>query len=351
MPLEEARAHYIESTAMYSLLGARKPSDIEVKGLQKVLMGLIESSKIQDTRMDKLKTLVKNMAFGRGFTEAGFYTLKDMAKATLNKMKLGVAGIALGATLTLSGCAGINPINSFTNIGKSQVYTSGTPELTEIESVEDEFGSYKRTTIKDTSSVVLTTDGIQNKEEGAAAKDFVVKFIVEETLDSIALDNEAQWDSWKTNVAPKYIHPDYIDEILSSETVLSSEWGTFGGKGIVLTDAGNSMPNLKRDGGARSTDKLFKTFTVDQDRSSAEIMYVYTTGSSFYRVTDEDSKAFWRGFYGNNDFDSKGQLNDGIDQSLQVDFNLSYTLKKHDGQWKIAGFSNEFLVLTGGLKG
>jgi hypothetical protein len=269
----------------------------------------------------------------------------------MGKTTFKVVSITSISVLLLTGCSFFQDRNSpLWDASKRGAYEAGVPELVELEIVEDEFGSYKRTTIQDTSSVALTTDGIQNKEEGVAAKDFIIKFIVEEALDSIALDNESKWESWKTNVAPKYIHPDHIDEILGFDMVLSSEWGTFGGIGIALTDAGNSMPNLKRDGSARSTDKLFKTFTVDQDLINSEILYVYTTGSSFYDVTDDDSKAFWRDFYGNNDFDSKSNLNDGIDQNLQVDFNLSYTLKKHDGEWKISGFSNEFLPLTGDLK-
>jgi hypothetical protein len=259
--------------------------------------------------------------------------------------------LGLVGTLTFAGFAGLSSINPFTNIGKSQVYASGIPELTEVESVEDEFGSYKRTTIKDTSSITSTTDSTKNKEDGAAAKAFVLKFIVEEALDSIALDNESQWSAWKTNVAPKYLHPDYIDEILGSEMALADEFGgVFGGKGIVLTDAGDSMPTLKRDGGPRSTDKLFKDFLIGQDATNPDIIYVYTTGSSFYNVTDEDAKKFIADLFGDNLFDSDSSLNDGRDQNLQVDFNLSYTLKRHNGEWKIAGFSNGFQVLTGGLR-
>jgi citrate lyase gamma subunit len=223
------------------------------------------------------------------------------------------------------------------------------PSLVELETVEDEFGSYIRTTIEDAESITSTTDSTQNKEDGAAAKDFIMKFIVEEALDRIALDNESQWESWKTNVAPRYIHPDHIDQVLSSPLERSQEGSTPDGMGVIMTDAGDSMPTLKRDGGARSTDKLFKDFLIDQDLINPEILYVYTTGSSFYGVTDEDSKAFWGGHLGNSDFDSLSQLNDCRDQNLQVDFNLCYTLKKNDGEWKISGLSNSFRVLTGDL--
>ena len=258
--------------------------------------------------------------------------------------------IALGIGVVLTGLWFLLDRNSpLWDASKRALYESGVPELVELETVEDEFGSYKRTTLKDISSITLTNEAALNKEDGDSAKDFIIKFIVEEALDSIALDNEAQWDSWKTNMAPKYIHPDYIDEILGSGMAMSDEVGTYGGQGIILTDAGNSMPNLKRDGTARSTDKLFKNFILDQDSMNPDIMKIYTTGSSFYSVKDEDAKAFWREFYGNNDFDSRPWLNDGLNQDIQVDFNLSYTLEKHDGQWKIAGFSNEFRVLSGGM--
>lgn len=268
----------------------------------------------------------------------------------MGKTTFKVVSITSISVLLLTGCSFFQDRNSpLWDASKLALYASGVPSLVELETVEDEFGSYMRTTIEDAESITSTTDSTQNKEEGAAAKDFIIKFIVEEALDSIALDNESQWESWKTNVAPKYIHPDHIDEILGSEMALTDEAGTFGGKGYILTDAGDSMPTLKRDGSARSTDKLFKDFLIDQDLTNPDTIYVYTTGSSFYTVKDEDAKKFIGDLFGDNLSDSDPRLNDGRDQNLQVDFNLSYTLQKHDGEWKISGFSNEFLVLTGGL--
>jgi hypothetical protein len=339
---------------MYSLLGVRKPTDIEVKGLQKVLMGLIDSSRIQDNRIDKLKKLVKNMAFGKGFTEAGFYTLKDMTKETITKIKMGFAGLALGATLTLTGCAGVqNPINMFNNVTKEQIYESGMPELVNLETVEDENGSYVRTTIKDVSSVEYSRlDGGNTKND--EAKEFILRFIVEEALDSIALDNYSNWESWMKNSAPKYIHSDYINEILSGNTVMDNGFGeSMGGTGVILTDARDStMPTLARDGSSRASDKLFKSFTMTEDPSNSDILYVTTSGSAIYPVKDEDAKPYIKNlFQGKEDeyVESMPTLNDGKDSIIQVDFTLSYTLKKEGSDWKIAGFSNSFRVLSGSL--
>lgn len=343
--IEEARNRYIESTAMYTMLGIRKPTDIEVKGLQKVLMGLIESSRIQDTRMDKLKKLVKNMAFGQGFTEAGFYTLKDMTKETINKIKMGFAGLALGATMTLTGCAGVqNP-----NPTSEQVQVIEKPSI-KSETVTDEFGSYQRDS---SASVQLTWDrndatGLPDAED-AELKSWIGNFIMTEALDSIALDNHSAWDSWASKVAPKYLHSKYINELLTSESP------------IILAERADSktekiedlFPLLFRDGGKRVSEKTILESGIIVDSDNSSLFYVNVSG---YMTTKAEDKNYldWEltnmALYQDvpqsyiDASASNPQFNDNKPEDIRVDFTINYTVTKENGKWKIAGFDNKFSI-------
>jgi hypothetical protein len=346
--IDEARKHYIESTAMYTLLGVRKPTDIEVKGLQKALMGLIESSRIQDTRMDQLKKLIKNMAFGKGFTEAGFYTLKDMTKETLNKIKMGFVGLSLGSSLLLTGCAGQNPINSFSNIvqpSEEQNFSAGIPKETTVAKVSDQYGDYTRTGANSTSDMKSDIQSGINAKDAKSVQDFAIKFITEEALDSIALDDASSWEKWASDVAPKYLASSYMSDILGSESTNSGTDIFPRGTAVILTDVDNAMPTLLRDGGTRSAKKMFSSIVMTKDPDS-DTYYFNAVGQSNYYVSDESIKSFYREQYGNKDFDTWETFNDGKAQILPVTFNISYTIIKEDGAWKIAGFGNEFSVVT-----
>jgi hypothetical protein len=264
----------------------------------------------------------------------------------------------LAASLIFTGCSLVqDPMSPLWEASRNAVYEAGVPELVELETVEDQYGSYIRTTIKDVSSIKNSELDGPVKEGPEEAKNFIIKFIVEEALDSIALDNQNAWKSWKKNVAPRYLHSDYMKEILRRELVLDDGFGgSMGGTGIILTDAQNTMPTLYRSGSSRSTGKLFSRFTLIEDFEDPRILYSTTQGSALYPVRDEDAKIYFQNYFRGEDgefidagVESDRALNDGRDSYIRVDFNLSHTLKKENNSWKIIAFSSFFNVLNGTL--
>ena len=377
IPVEEARQRYINSTAMYSLIGVRKPKDNEVKGLQKILLKLADISQITSTRMDKLKRLIKKMTVGNGFSEAGFYSLKDMVKDSTTKLKVGVAGTALGGTLLLTGCSG-NPISdkvsSFVYDNKKVDNGTGTDKLTIFEETSDNLGKYTRTYVKlpegfkDANGRVLQGDEL-------AATEFAVKFTSLEAIDSIALDNATRWDEWKKNVAPNWIDGQYLADILSTSD--STPEG-----GIIFQNQASSMPNLVRDGGVRVADKRFSQIEVQYDASNA-VYYVKMTGSALIYSDDTPAKEWWsaedkRLFFSQDQPNTDGSLmteaqkeaewasivksglntktmpdayKDNAMNASTLQFSVSYSLKKEsDGTFKIVGFGNTYTNNTSDIQ-
>ena len=368
IPIEEARQRYINSTAMYTLIGVSKPNINEVKGLQKILLKLADISQVNSTRMDNLKRLIKKMTVGNGFSEAGFYSLKDMVKDSTMKLKLGVAGTTLGGTLFLTGCSS-NPVSdvvaTFSYDNKKVDNQTGNDQLTFFEETSDEYGFYTRTYVELPKDFKLS-NGEELTEETYNILNTALKFTSLEAIDSIALDYPNRWDEWKTNVAPQYLHSQYIGEILQSSEVVGSGMPT----GIIFRDTNSEMPRLIRDSGVRVADKRFSDITIQTEDNGT--YYVAMSGSALVYTTDDVAKP-WRmdktraeslsGTYTNPDGStvteeqrladyeayleaSGGGLpeaykDDKINSTLMY-FNVYYTMIKDGNDWKIAGYSNTF---------
>lgn len=262
------------------------------------------------------------------------------------------------ALVLISGCSVVaDPMSPIWEVSRNAIFEAGTPDLVPLEKVEDEYGSYLRTTVRDFSSIKYTDSNGVSEEGPKEAKEFIIRFIVEEALDSTALDNEQSWNSWKQDVAPKYLHSDYIQELLSREMVVDNGFGgSMGGRGIVLTDEKNTMPTLFRDGSSRSTGKLFTSFAFIRDIEDPEVLNFRASGSAIYPVKDEDAKEYFRNYF----IDESGEidegavddfngLNDGRDSYLKVDFSLEYRIKSENDNWKIIDFWSNFNVLDGTL--
>ena len=365
IPLEEARQRYINSTAMYSLIGVRKPSESEVKGLQKILLKLADVSQVTSTRMDSLKRLIKKMTVGSGFSEAGFYSLKDMVKDSTIKLKVGLAGTALGGTLLLTGCSG-NPIsdkvNSVTYDGLKEKNSTGVDQLTFFEENTDEFGKYVRTYLALPKDFKLQ-DGKTLDSDSRGALDAAVKFTTLEALDSVALDNPNRWDEWKSNIAPQYISEKYINDILSNNASDSSSSSTI----VFHTDAA-VMPTLLRDGGVRVADKRISNIKVAKNPNTGA--YDVTMQGTALVYSSDDKAKTWA-IQASQDANSQVIMNnpdgtpmtreeqnasylaaggavvpseykDGANNSMIVTFSVSYSMVKENNSWKIAGYNNIF---------
>lgn len=369
IPIEEARQRYINSTAMYTLIGVRKPHESEVKGLQKILLKLADISQVTSTRMDNLKRLIKKMTVGNGFSEAGFYSLKDMVKDSTMKLKLGVAGTTLGGTLFLTGCSG-NPISdtvaTFSYDNKKVDNQTGNDQLMFFEESSDEYGSYTRTYVELPKDFKLS-NGEELTEETYNVLNTALKFTSLEAIDSITLDSPNRWEEWKTNVAPQYLHSQYIGEILQSSEAPAVGMPT----GVIFRDTNSEMPRLIRDGGVRVADKRFSDITIQSDNNGT--YYVAMSGSALVYSNDDIAKPWWTEkdkavFFERDIYNADGSImtpeqknnewqkieataqQDTIPDAYKDDkmnstlmyFNVYYTMIKEGNEWKIAGYSNTF---------
>lgn len=358
IPIEEARTRYINNTAMYTLLGVTTPTSKEVNLLQKILLKLADLTHNTSTRMEKLRRLIKKMTVGNGFSEAGFYSLKDMVNDASTRLKLGVAGTMLGGTLFLTGCSGGSPTgitdsNSSEIIGEETLIDKSfgdSKSLVKFETIEDQYGKYTRTYLDGSKIKIINESNLSDKE----AKDVVnlaVKFATLEVMDSIALDDGSRWEEWKTNVAPQYLHTNYIDSMLTS-----SEEG-YNIRDIVLNNGTSAhMPTLLRDGGVRVADKRIGDITIKELEGG--IIDVSFNGSArFYAI--DSSVGVWENkdaianVKENTDAspeeiaaleamvnDVSSKFKDGKDNVRNATFALAYTMLKDNGGWKIAGYSS-----------
>lgn len=332
-PLADAEAKYAELTAMYSFIKQPKPTDKDIRGLQKILLRLAETSSGNKSKMDDVKMMIKKMTVGKDFTEAGYYTLKDLSKDALTKMKVGALGLGLAGTLVLSGCSAGTPGSSETS---SEVSQDVLPEKAAMEksankpvkfdTVTDARGSYTRYIPQYNFGSDITGDSL------SAAK-FAVDFVSTEGIDSVAFDNAAGWDEWVANVAPKYISSQYFNEVIAGDSQSGAK--------VILTSGqiGSSTPFTVRDGGERIGNKKIDSVSVKESNGS---YFVQIKGSAVAYSDDQAMKDWLLADSGTDLWNSDPSFNDGIMHVKPVIFDTSYTVIKENGEWKIAGFKNIF---------
>lgn len=360
-PLADAEGKYVELTAMYSFINLRKPTDNDIKGLQKVLLRLAETSTANKSKMDEIKMMIKKMTVGKDFTEAGYYTLKDLSKDALTKMKIGAVGLGLGGTLLLSGCSsngGFNPTSLIAPSTEDYKKPSTNPSdtLLTFEKTSDSFGEYTRT--------YVNTDGLKSGSSALtgnslSAAEAAVKFLSLEALDSIALDNASRWEEWKTNVAPQYISSQYLNSVLTTVP-------TYGGattSNVILNNVDGVLPTLMRDGGVRVADKRISDIKVTEQNGA---YYVVIEGTAVVYADDASASAWLQKdtvIYNSDgtpmtpeqkaeamkrpsfqQMYSGPALTDGKPNGTIVKYSVGYNMVKEGDSWKIAGFNNTFEV-------
>lgn len=352
MPIEQAEEHYASSTAMYTFLGAKHPDETEVTGLQKTLLKLINSQQ-DNSKLAKLRSMVKNMTLGQGFTVAGFNAMRDLVRESLVKLRVGIAGLGLAGTLTLTGCAGATPTpnsntsqtaepkedSSFNGTnGQTADTTSATGlSIISLGKTSDSLGDYTRSSFKAPDVSIISNKGVPEADLKSAF-DFYSNFVSTEVMDSIALDNPAAWDTWKNDVAPKYISSQYINDILNAGNDGSSA-------DIIMTNRSNKgsieqyVPTLIRDGGARAFNK---EITDVKAQTVAGGIYIEATVGELFMMDDASAMNFYDITTGSNNGKLIPAYSDGIPQAMKIIGQVGITMIKEGNGWKIAGFSNTF---------
>lgn len=290
-------------------------------------------------------------------------------------MRLGRSIVFVASTAAalafMSGCSGKSPVSvvkQITDPGSIEAQQHGnTAQLFDNGNVTDVFGTYQRTKI-DPNSVKITADEntVFSKAEVEDAKNFIVDYVATEALDSIALDEPAQYERWKAEVAPKYFYPGMTAEILNQVPTLNDSSVSFG---PILTkgldqDVNSMLPQLIRDGGPRVANKAFGE-VVEFKNGYGGSLDVHLKGSATFYADDEAVVTLYSvGKFStyldaqtgqtvqmspeearSQTVESYPSLSDGKLQASSITYDLRYTLKRDDeNQWKIAGFSNLFEV-------
>jgi len=337
---------------MYSMLDMQAPSDKDMKGLQKALLKLIDTSRVEKTKMDKLKELVKNMTLGKGFSIAGYYALKDMTRETLQKFKIGAAGAAIASTLVLTGCSTPNT-NYNTSDGRTpaegnideNISILTVPKTNFAESIferrTDEYGEYAVTRISYPSIDSVKNEGV-SKAILTSALEFYTDFVSMEVLDSIAFDNYANYDKWAKEVAPKYVASDFFNEVVYGQKGTNFAGLIFNNYDLRSTpeSAKHVIPLLMRDGGVRVFNK--KMYLMSATPVNGGVI-IQASGAATI-ITDDKKALEWDNIAMGPGGDVFPRFSDGKDETAQLRFSVGLTLIPDGSSWKIAGYSNSFAI-------
>jgi hypothetical protein len=268
------------------------------------------------------------------------------SRVSVSSPKAGIAILILGISITLSGCStlsaspGENPLDQSTEGLKTNQYGNW-QEVT----IDDAIPAYTPLTnyIPFGSEEAQMGRTVTHEEiiEGHA---WAYNFAISEGIDSIAFDSSSDWDKWVREEAPKYIHPDYLEEITKpttresglSEIVLSSPLKSL--DGVLIYDGkrpnsikidndiyigfNESNPNSFTVAGA-----LTSTYLVDDDRMMKQHAYVLYIVGHTERIEDVIDTPWYE---------------KGGTSKVTVVFNFKYTIEKTSDGWKILGFDNSW---------
>ena len=281
----------------------------------------------------------------------------DATGKFLQSARVAVVAAALASTLLLAGCAGDFGLPSTDPLEHSKSKLQ--QQLIEFGRVSDSFGSYTRTYIDATAIPFKNdTDREFSDAELQPVLDTAVKFVSLEALDSIALDNASQWDTWKKTVAPQYISRNHINEVLNRVP-------DTGGKtsNIILQNTDKLVPVLLRDGGVRIADKRISSVIFKPKLAGSVSIEVSGTAIVY---TDDKNGASWsktdmRMQNPDGSLMTESQLKqagiepgladspvyaDGKPNSALLGFTVYFQYVKEDGKWMISDFSNSFGIST-----
>lgn len=307
-------------------------------------------------------------------TTAGYYRLKDMNRKTLRRLKIRVAGAAIAGILVLTGCSTPESQNITSEISSSPsestqsgnsdnsnlIYSTSdgrTPAegkidqsgsiltvpkslFTEtiVERRADEFGEYAVTKISYPSIDSVDNKGV-SKADLVSALEYYTDFLSTEVLDSIALDNYSNYDKWVAEVAPKYIAPDYFDEVVNAQKH-GKDAGVVFNNYSTLFKTKNVIPVGLRDGGPRLLNKHIWGIKAESMDGG---IYIWSMGAATLLVDDKSGADWWDALFGSGGSQQEW-YNDNKLQASQISFQVGLTLIPDGDSWKIRGYSNSLSI-------
>jgi hypothetical protein len=187
------------------------------------------------------------------------------------------------------------PTSSSTSKASGAVKSYG--DVIVLKKVTDEFGTYQQTTIDPKSAVAVydpSTLDLSAGDQGFTPKQlqsaltYVLKFVTEEGVDSIALDrNMAGWDQWKTQEGSKFVLEGERSNILNTASP------GYDRPSLISSDFNNKFPVFIRDGKPRLTESHPTVQKITEGTAAHAGRYVYFTGSTTttYRLDNKAMQA------------------------------------------------------------
>jgi hypothetical protein len=213
-----------------------------------------------------------------------------------------------------------------------------------VERRTDEFGEYAVTRMSYPS-----IDSVENKGVSPAvltsALEFYTDFLSTEVLDSIALDNYANYEKWVNEVAPKYVAAEFFNEVVDGQKNGQDAGVVFNNYSTQASPSYNKniSPVLLRDGGARNFNKHIWGIKAEPLKNG---LYISAIGSTTVLINDEEG-AKWDAIAYGPGGEVLTQYGDGKPQAGQLNFQVGLTLTSDGDSWKIAGYSNSFSINNG----
>jgi hypothetical protein len=212
--------------------------------------------------------------------------------------------------------------------------------------ITDEFGDYQKVTIT-ADALVLSLDETKLDESVAAsgwsnedvlsAQRWLMTFIAEEGIDSVAIDGTTGWDEWKKTKGPVYVAPEWV-------AFLENKSEGFDRSTFILNNANNEYPVTIRDGSPRIAASSISVDAVEAIDVNSESNLVFTgTSTTDYRVSDAANIARYQvlnpGASEADVLSHQPELADGIDGIANVSTNYKYSMRKDAmSGWFITGY-------------
>lgn len=283
----------------------------------------------------------------------------------MKKLPITLSAISLVALLGLTGCTA-NPAETPSGSSVSPSEASVAPSdaaAVDVDSdasygdvhayklVTDATGTYAATTINDdaeamqydAAAVDPAATELLPQEKILSAQQAVVKFVAEETLDSPALESTANWETWKTEVAPTVIYPTEVSAIIGSGVD-----ETYDRSSVIENNNQEETPAMIRDGKPRSSETLIDVTKVitGVDTSPAQSgTYVTVSGTAKakYRVTDATAIDYFKKYTPDaTDEEMKADnptLFDGQDGNWALTTQWTYTVVEKDNKWLLGSYT------------
>ena len=296
------------------------------------------------------KALTTKTEVAAGVTGGDFRTWKIIMNAVRSKLAKRViaAGLAGIVTFSLGGCFANDIPNQRGTDGPTSVPQEYGDAVGSGTTFTDEYGSYEPLTVnRDSQIAQIRESGIDQSvydagytnEDVQAAQYFASKMVVEQFLDSSALDTGAAgYAKWQSTVAPDYFYPDVAAALAPGA----------GSTNITInTSTLIAVPQLVRDGKPRiSSVSLGVDRVYSENRGGVQFIGFEYSYNANYRASDASILDLTKKVTGLSEQDListlKPEIYDGAGENIYNAYgSINLGVKKQeDNTYKSAGASS-----------